>query len=264
MSQASAGALFRTGQLQDAVAAAQAAVRRAPTDVAARLLLAELLLFTGNLERIDTILDAAADIDTTTGVVVSEFRQLLRAEVARRQLFSDGRVPEFLGEPNESQRLALAALVALRAGDAAEAGRLAEQSEAARTRVPGQMGDLGFDDMRDADDLLSGSFEVLTVTGKYFWVPTDRVSSLELHAPKRPRDLFWRRASMAVADGPEGDVYLPVIYATGADTDALKLGRASDWRSEPGGPVYGVGQRLFLVGEEAKTVMELTVLVFGA
>ena len=113
----SAAALLRAGKLEDAVAAAQAAVRKAPTDLNARVLFAELLAFSGNLERADVILDAASAIDPSTAVVVAEFRQLIRADMARRQLFRDGRVPEFLDDPTETQRLQLAALVALRAGD---------------------------------------------------------------------------------------------------------------------------------------------------
>lgn len=265
-----AGTLFRAGRLQEAVEAAQAAVRRTPTDVGARMFLAELLLFAGSLERIDVILDACADIDPSTGIVVSEFRQLLRGEIARRQLYTDGRLPEFLGEPNEAQRHALAALVALRGNDIPEAARLAAASEAARARVPGRSRAAGasdpiqFDDFRDADDLLAASIEVLTVTGKYFWVPTYRITHLLVHPPKRARDLFWRHASMSVADGPEGDVYLPTIYGQGADTEALRLGLASDWRSQPDGPVTGAGLRVFLLGEEAPSVMELEELSFGA
>ena len=253
-----AAALFRAGKLDDAVAAAQAALRKAPTDLNARVLLGELLAFTGNLERADVVLDAASAIDPSTALVVAEFRQLIRADMARRQLFRDGRVPEFLADPTETQRLQLAALVALRAGDMAEAARQAEAAEAARPRAPGKHGDAAFDDLRDADDLLAGSFEVLTTTGKYFWIPTERVQTLEFHAPKRPRDLLWRRASMSVAAGPDGEVYLPAVYvADDPLTDALRLGRETDWRQADGGPVRGVGQRLFIVGEDAVPMMDL-------
>src|SRR4051812_38721360 len=122
-------ALFRAGKLSEAVVAAQTALRKSPTDLNMRVLLGELLAFAGNLERADVVLDAASAIDPSTALVVAEFRQLIRADMARRQLFRDGRVPEFLAEPTESQRLQLAALVALRAGDAAEAVRQAEAAE---------------------------------------------------------------------------------------------------------------------------------------
>jgi type VI secretion system protein ImpE len=258
-----AGRLFREGNLAGALTAANAAVRRAPTDIGARVLLAELLAFSGNIERADVVLDACADLDPTAVVVVAEFRQLLRGELARRQLFSDGRVPEFLGEPTAAQRSSLAAIVALRNGDSPEAARLAAQAEEARAHPTGTVGDTAFNDMRDADDLLASCFEVITTTGKYFWIPPERVLLLEFHAAKRPRDLFWRRATMQVADGPDGEVYLPALYppTTGtavAMTDALRLGRATDWhQAGDGGPTLGLGAVTILVGEEALTWLEM-------
>lgn len=260
-----AGLHFHAGRLTEAVAAASAAVKKAPADIGARVLLAEMLAFSGNAERADVILDAAADIDPPAAMAVAEFRQLLRAEVARRQLFRDGRVPEFLGEPTPTQRAALAALVALRSGDAAEAARLAAEGEAARPHAAGTMAGRHFVDLRDADDLLAGSFEVLTTTGKYFWIPIERVASVEFHPPKRPRDLLWRRASMSVHSGPDGDVYIPTTYAPpdGLDDPSLMLGRSTDWVGPETGPVRGVGLRTFLVGDEAATIMELTDITFA-
>src|SRR5258705_12360273 len=143
-----AGRLFREGKLADAIAAANTAVRKPPADIGARVLLAELLLFAGNVERTDVVLDACADLDGTAAIVVAEFRQLLRGETARRQLFSEGRVPEFLGEPNAAQRLSLAAIVALRNGDAPEAAKLAAQAEEARGHPKGVAGAAAFDGMR--------------------------------------------------------------------------------------------------------------------
>src|SRR6201993_2088400 len=145
-----AASLFRAGKLDEAIAAAQTTVRKAPTDLGARVLLGKLLAFSGNLERADVVMDAASAIDPSTAMVVAEFRQLIRADMARRQLFRDGRVPEFLNDPTETQRLQLSALVALRAGDVADAARQAEAAEAARARAPGQHGDTAFDDLRDA------------------------------------------------------------------------------------------------------------------
>ncbi|WP_158743545.1 type VI secretion system accessory protein TagJ [Acidisphaera sp. L21] len=260
-----AGSLFREGRLTDAVAAANAAVRKAPSDLGARLLLAELLVFSGNLERADVILDACGDLDPSVAVVIAEFRQLVRGEVARRQVFRDGRVPEFVGDPTVAQRAALAAILALKSGNLAEAGQHAALLEAERLHPTG-IGPTGpFDDLRDGDDLLAGSFEVITTTGKYFWIPSERVTLLEFHPPKRPRDLYWRRATMEVSAGPDGEVYLPAIYAAGTDpiNDEFRLGRATDWRQAgEGAPVRGVGAVTFMIGDEAATLMELTSLSF--
>jgi type VI secretion system protein ImpE len=170
--------------------------------------MAEMLAFSGNIERADVILDASAELDPTAALVVAEFRQLLRGELARRQLFSDGRVPEFLGEPTTAQRLSLAAIVALRNGDPPEAAKLAGHAEEARAHPAGTVRGTSFDDMRDADDLLPGHHHDRQV----FLDSAGRVVTLDF-MPKRPRDLFWRR-DHAGFDGPDGEVYLPAIPYT--------------------------------------------------
>src|SRR5690606_17147809 len=76
---------FSAGRLGEALAAATAQVRSRPTDVAARVFLAELLCFAGELERADKQLDLVADQDTTLAVGVALFRQLIRGEQARQQ-----------------------------------------------------------------------------------------------------------------------------------------------------------------------------------
>jgi type VI secretion system protein ImpE len=261
----SAGDLFRAGKLTEALAAATAAVKKTPTDLGQRVLLAELLTFAGNLERADVILDAASQIDPSALMIVAEFRQLLRAEMARRQLYRDGRVPEFLGEPEPTEQASLAAMVFLRAGNKAEAAQKAEEAEAVRPRAPGTAGKTAFDDFRDASDLHPGFIETLTSTGKYYWIPTSRIELMIFHPPKRPRDLVWRRCSMTVSNGPDGEVYIPATYFSEPETtdDAHRLGRETSWTEDGEGPVQGFGQRVFLVGEEAIGIMDLETLEFG-
>jgi type VI secretion system protein ImpE len=262
MSNMEAGVLFREGRLDEAIAAASAAVQKKPTDAAARVLLAEFLLFADDFTRAETVLGAAASVDPSAALVVAEFRQLLRAAMARRQLVRDGRVPEFLGAPTPAQSHLLQALVSLRAGDQAMAAQAAEAAEAARPAVTGIGNGMKFSDFRDVDDLVAGNFEVLTTTGKYFWIPMENVVSMEFHTPQRPRDLFWRRCSMMVRNGPEGDVYFPTVYDTGSDvSDAHRLGRATEWTDTP--PVRGSGQRVFLVGENAVAIHELGTVEFA-
>jgi type VI secretion system protein ImpE len=257
------GDLFRDGRLTDAIDAAGEAVRAAPKSADARVLLAELLLFAGNFERADAVLNAAIAVDPTCGIVAAEFRQLLRAADARRQVLRDGRVPAFLGEPTDVQKHLLAAQVARRAGDSDGAAAAAEQAETVRPKVAGRAAETGFTDFRDVDDLWTGTFEILTTTGKYFWIPVERVTSVEFHEPKRLRDLYWRRCSMIVRDGPDGDVYMPVLYDDrDAGTDqALRLGRRTEWSETA--PVTGTGQRLFLVDEDGIAIQDLKSINFA-
>ncbi len=261
MSSSEVALLFREGRLGAAITAASAAVRMKPT-TDTRILLAEFLLFADDFARAETVLDTAAMVDPSAALAIAEFRQLLRAAMARRQLLSDGRVPEFLGSPTPAQTLLLQALVSIRSGDQDKAAAAAQAAEAARPAVSGASNGRTFDDFRDVDDLVSGNLEVLTTTGKYFWIPIETVVSMAFHPQQRPRDLFWRRCSMTVRGGPEGDVYLPTVYDSGNDVgDALRLGRATDWSATA--PVRGRGQRVFLVGDEAVPIHELGTVEFA-
>ncbi len=256
---------YQAGQLKEALTALIAEVKQNPADTGRRGLFCELLCFSGDLERADKQLDTIGAQAPDALLGVSLFRHLIRAEEARRQFHADGRVPEFLDLPSPVLRLHLEASIRLREGQPQEAVALLRQAEEQRVKVSGTCNGTPFADLRDLDDLSAPFFEVLTSTGKYYWIPVERVELIEFRAPERPRDLLWRRAHMVVRGGPDGEVYMPALYSGShaeAD-DALRLGRATDWRGAGGEPVRGVGQRIFLVGEETLPIMELNEITFA-
>ncbi len=254
--------LYAAGRLADAIQASLQEVRSRPTDQPARGFLAELLCLSGDLERADKQLDALGTQDEPSLPAIVLVRQTIRAEQARQQFYSDGRVPEFFDQPDEVMRLYLEASIAIRDGDNEEASKLLQQADEARPKPSGSCDGTPFEDFRDLDDLTSGFFEVLTGNGEYYWVPAARVERIEFKAPARPRDLLWRRVLMTVRDGPDGEVYLPAIYPLSYqdDDEGLRLGRATGWSE--GAPVRGLGLRTYLVGEEDKTIMELSEVTF--
>jgi type VI secretion system protein ImpE len=93
----------------------------------------------------------------------------------------------------------------------------------------------------------------------------ERVRLVEFRAPERPKDLLWRRANMVVADGPEGEVFIPTLYPNTHQRgdNQLRLGRGTDWIDIEGQPVRGVGQRTFLIGDEDRPIMQLKEIEFG-
>jgi type VI secretion system protein ImpE len=259
------GELFQAGKLAEATQAALEAVKKHPTDTDRRGQLIELLCFSGDLERADKQLETIGQQDPGAQVGVSMLRQIVRAENARQQFYSDGRLPEFLGEPSEALKLRLAASIAMREGKAVEAADKLAQAEELDKPIRGTCNGEPFDHFRDLDDFCSGFFEVLTSTGKYYWVPIERVELVEFRAPERPKDLLWRRCNMKVNEGPEGEVFIPSIYAgTQRDGDEqLRLGRGTQWVEETDSLVRGQGQRMFLVGNADLSIMQLQELVFS-
>jgi type VI secretion system protein ImpE len=256
--------LFRGGDLKGAIAAALEEVRNHPTESGPRLFLAELLAFAGDLERADNHLDALGHNDPQTMPWMVTFRQIIRAEQARREFFAEGRLPEFLTRPEGPVKQLLEASIRVREGSPHEAAALLDEAETARPRVSGTCDDRPFHDFRDLDDLTSCVLEVLTTKGSYYWIPIAQVESIEFHEPVRAIDLLWRRTHLVVRDGPDGEVYVPVLYpgAAGEADDLIRLGRQTDWRGGEDAPVRGVGQRTFLVGDEARPILELKTLTF--
>ncbi|MBB4264439.1 type VI secretion system accessory protein TagJ [Roseospira visakhapatnamensis] len=254
---------YQAGRLGKAIETLNAVVKSKPLDLDARGLLATLLCFDGNLERADLMLDVIGKQTPELTVALALARQLIRAETHRQAVFAEGAVPELLHEPPPWMTARLKAGVALREGAVADATRLLAEAEDARPAVAGTLDGTAFGDWRDADDTCAGFMEVLTSTGKYYWVPAERIRSMAFRAPKRPQDLLWRQCEMTVEDGPEGEVFIPVLYPgtarLAADQEGLKLGRATDWVGDEatGAPVRGLGQRCMLVGEDLVPVMSL-------
>ncbi|HEY8746370.1 MAG TPA: type VI secretion system accessory protein TagJ [Tepidisphaeraceae bacterium] len=255
---------FQAGCLNDAISAAADQVRNKPGEIAHRWLLCELLCFAGDLERADKHLDLIGNQDPRAASTAALFRQLIRAETARQQFFTQGRVPEFLAEPSEDLKLRLAASIRIREGASTEAAQMLEQARQASPAIKGQCDGQAFDGICDLDDLTSSVFEVLTSTGKYYWIPMHSVQELEFRAPSGVRDLLWRQARMAVSGGPDGEVYLPALYPNShsSSDDRLRLGRSTEWTGGDAEPSRGVGQRMFMIGEDARAIGDVTRIEF--
>lgn len=251
--------LYQSGRLSEAVAAATEDVKKRPTDSLARSFLCEMLLVSGDLDRADTHLNVLAQQDAQAAPHFAIFRHLVRAEQARRQFYDDGRLPEFIGEPTPVLKLHLQASIAAREGAKDEAARLLNEAEEQRVKPHGMCDGEPFDDLRDLDDFNASFLEVLATNGKYFWIPMEQVISLEMQPPSRPVDLIWRKASLSVAGGPDGEVYIPTIYAASykESDERLRLGRSTMWQGEEGQPTRGLGQRSLLVGDKDMPVLEI-------
>jgi type VI secretion system protein ImpE len=264
MTASTAAELIEAGDLDGAIEALNLEVRQNPADTARRSSLAELLCFAGNFERADRLLDALQHQDPGVAVGVALFRHLIRGEEARQQFYAECRLPEFLEPPADDDQLYLKALVALKDKDAATAAALLADAEARRAPLAGKVDGVPFADLRDLDDVAAAHFDVLTSTGKFFWIPMRRIEGIKLHAPERRRDLLWRRATVSVAGSADGEVFLPTIYAPVDGATALqRLGRATDFLGAEGEPVRGVGLKSFLFGEEAKTILEISEIEIG-
>ena len=261
-----ASELLKANKVDEAVESLIQAVKQSPADAGVRMQLAELLCLAGDWQRADQQLETATTQAPQAAVRASQIRQTIRAATARDECLKQGRPPELLGEADDLIGAQLKLVMALREGDWSAAAGHAADAEALAARRPVSQAGADAVDARDQDDAWSAVLEVLTSTGKYYWVPMSRLESLSVYPPATPTELIWAMADISVHEGPEGRVFLPAIYPTYGDEEqdaAVKLGRSTDWQEKTDGLTLGSGLRMWWLGEEEKTVFELNDLEFA-
>jgi type VI secretion system protein ImpE len=222
--------LYQAGKLAEAVQALNAELRDNPGDVKRRTFLFELLCFAGNYDRAEKQLEILGQEGANAQLGALLYRGALNAERTRAGLF-------------EKEEVAQADTQAVAGPSGTWNGR-------------------PFTAIEDADPRIGARLEVFAA-GQYLWVRLDQIASIEMDPPKRLRDLLWIPAS--VRTGPAfrgrelGEVLLPVLapFSFREEDDALKLGRATDWRELPSGDLVPVGQRMFLVDGDPAPILEL-------
>ncbi|MCA9059797.1 MAG: tetratricopeptide repeat protein [Planctomycetaceae bacterium] len=258
--------LFQAGDPDGALELATAAVKNKPTDIAARSLLCEILCFSGDLERADRQLDSIVKIDPQAAPGVSLMRHLIRSEMSRQEVYEQGRVPDFLELPTESQQNRLQALLSVREGNGALA---VEQLNAAAELDPDLTGSLNgnpFEGFCDMDDLLGSVMEVFTATGKYYWLNCDQIVSIDFEPVTHITDMLWRSASIETTGSVTGRVHIPAVYHGSARSDnpLVRIGRTTEWvQQDEQSPVRGAGRREFLIGDDPVSILEIRSLRFG-
>lgn len=255
--------LLKAGHLEGALEHLTRELKAHPNDTQRRTFLFELLCFEGEYDRAERQLEVLSHQNATAELGVHFYRDVLAAERARQRLLSSNGSPSFLRPPPAYVQTHLAALQHLRDGHPAAARELLEQAEEARPACSGSADGVRFADFRDADDLMAPCLEVI-VNDRYVWLPIEEVRRLTVSPPKRLRDLLWISAVTEIHGGPEMQLLLPVTYigSSAEDNDMVKLGRATEWRGETDGPTRGVGQRLFLVDEQDRAILELHQIEF--
>lgn len=262
-----AKSLLDQGQLTAAVERQVTEVKARPSDLPARTFLFELLCYLGAWDRAGRQIDAIEHLlidDPASKLGVIARRRLLAAEVARASLFTDGLSPRFALEPTAEVSQHLDALGAIRKGQLSEARASLNRADEGRTLRPGELAGSRFEDFCDADDVLAPVLEVFAPSG-YCWIPWEHIQFLEVAPPSQLIDLLWAPAKIAMFDGQLGEVHLPTLYPGphAHAEETVRLGRRTDWVEIGEGIIRGVGLKTFLVGDEARTLFELSEVRFA-
>lgn len=255
--------LLESGNLSGAIEAALAFVKSNPTNPSARIFLFELSAFAGDWERAKRQLDVIGHQDSTAMIGSKIYEQCVIAENKRADFFSKGTKPEFLGTPPDYIYGILMANTKVREGKLAEAREILDKVDEQRPALACKINGADAEDFRDYNDLTSSILEVI-IKDSYSWVPFEQIEKITFNEPKSLRDHFWLQATLETDNGTNGDVFIPALYNDSwrSADDLVRLGKVTDWR-ELGDDIFvGEGTKLFSVGGDHKTVLDLKTIEF--
>ena len=253
----SADQLLREGKLDEALASLTQQIRTKPADAKLRTFLFQLLAVQGQWERALTQLNVAGEMDAGTLAMVNTYREGIRCELLRAEIFAGKRSPLVFGQPDEWVAQLIQALSLTAAGKHAAAAELREQAfEAApatsgdrsrprhdsrRRRTPEVPADeTPFEWLADADSRLGPILEAV-FSGKYYWVPLHNVRRLDIEPPADLRDVVWMPAHFVWANGGDTVALIPTRYAGSENSSdpLVRLARKTDWNEAAPGVFSG-------------------------
>ncbi len=236
---------LREGNLDEALAQLQDQVRKAPAKAEYRTFLFQLLSVMGSWERALNQLSVVADLDDGTLAMVQTYREAIRCEALREDIFAGKRSPLLFGEPPEWVALLIEALRLGAEGNLTESQALRNQAFEAAPAISGTLDGQPFEWIADADPRLGPVLEAV-VNGRYYWVPMQQIRHINIEEPEDLRDLVWMPAYFTWANGGEAAGLIPTRYpgSFASQDPQIQLSRKTEW-VDAGSDLYlGLGQRM--------------------
>ncbi len=255
----------RNGDPDAALATLQEQVRGNPSDPKLRVFLFQLLCVGGQWERALTQLNVAAELDPAALVMAQMYREALQCENLRAEVFAGKRSPVIFGEPPEWMALLIESLLVRGTERSGETQALRERAFEAAPATAGSIDGQPFEWIADADMRLGPVCEAV-INGRYYWVPFDRLSRIDLEAPTDLRDVVWMPAHFQFGNGGESVGLIPTRYPESAASDdaQVRLARKTVWREEAPEVFVGLGQRVLATDAGEHAIMDLRTIVLGA
>lgn len=255
---------LKAGNLGQALADIQQALRKEPANVQYRIFLFQLLSIMGQWERAMTQLNVLADIDAATLAMVQTYREALRCEVFRKEVFEGLKTPLIFGEPEQWMALLLQALGLAARQNYPEAKKLREQAFESAPATSGSIDGDHFDWLADADLRIGPMLEAI-INGRYYWVPFQHLKTLNIEKPEDLRDLVWLPAHFVWQNGGDTVGLIPTRYVDSeiSQDSAIQLARKTEWQEPDEGFFIGKGQRLLSTNHNDYALMDIREIRFA-
>lgn len=254
---------LKEGNLSEALVQLQSQIRKSPADAKLRTFLFQLLAVLGQWERALTQLNVAGDLDASTLPMVQTYREALRCEVFRKEVFSGLRTPLIFGEPQQWIALLQQALKLTAQQQFQEADNLRNLAFESAPTTSGTLNGEAFEWIADADMRIGSMLEAI-VNGQYYWIPFQHIQTIRIEAPADLRDVVWTPAYFTWRNGGEAVGLIPTRYPNSEiDKDTtIQLARKTEWQEPSTGFFVGLGQRLFSTNNNDYSLMDIREITF--
>jgi type VI secretion system protein ImpE len=259
-----AGEQIRAGNLQEALADLQAQVKKKPAEPSLRIFLFQILAVLGDWKRALTQLEVAAQLDPTALAMRENYRDVLRCEVVRGEIFAGRGSPLVFGEPAEWIALLFRALQLYAEERFEDASRLRGRALEDAPATSGVIDDRPFTWIADADARLGPVLEAV-VNGRYYWIPFMRLREMRIEKPVDLRDVAWTPVTLTFTNGGESVAMVPTRYpgSESSPDPRIVLARSTEWIERPHETYLGSGQRLWVTDLGEFPIMDVRVVKLG-
>jgi type VI secretion system protein ImpE len=236
-------------------------IQKQPQRSDLRIFLFQIYCVQGEWIKAGTQLDVLLELDPSSKPMVETYREALKCEALRREVFDGKRSPLVLGAPQDWLAMMIEALRVDAEGRPDAAAELRARALEAAPTTSGKLDDAPFAWLADADSRIGPVVEAI-INGKYYWVPISRLLRIEIEKPADLRDFVWAPATLTLENGAANVALIPTRYpGTERESEpALRLARATDWREQPGGAWHGVGQRMLTTDQAEVALLDVRVV----
>jgi type VI secretion system protein ImpE len=249
---------LRKGDLVTALKQLQEQIRARPADAKLRIFLFQMLAAMGQWERGLDQLNMAAQLDPGALAMAQMYREALRCELLRAQVFAGKHSPMVLGEPERWLALLIESTRLAGRGQAAQAAVLRASAFDSAPTTAGSVDGVAFEWIADADTRLGPVVEAV-LNGRYYWIPFSHIRRIEIEKPEDLRDLVWLPAHFEFANAGEVVGVIPTRYPGSemSEDSAVCLARKTVWQELPGEEFHGLGQRLIATDQGEYPIMDV-------
>lgn len=236
---------LRDGDIERTLIELKNQIRKDPSDPASRTFLFQLLAVVGEWDKALIQLNVVADLDVKTWPMVQTYREALRCEKLRQEIFAGRHKPLVFGDPQRWIALLIESLRLIAEGEYLKAAELREEAFELAPVSSGEVDGQLFSWIADADTRFGPVLEAI-INGGYYWIPFHQIKEIRLEAPEDLRDLVWLPAYFTWANEGESVGLVPSCYPGSQQSEdlAVRMGRKTEWQELPHNTFVGSGQRL--------------------